>query len=126
MIKTSQSPDPNVESADSGALQCWGRDAHAESLRIELADQSCFVFPYGQFVHAQLSGKPSRQTMKIGFASHAVNVTGSDLLDVLKALQKLSVEWMRETPARYAPLVAKGAAKITKIVVEDLAEAERM
>lgn len=120
MIKASQSAESTADNPESSALQCWGRTAQTEGLRVELANHDCFVFPYGQLVYAELSGKQSQQTIKIGFASHAVKIEGSDLMEVLKALQKLSVEWVKETPARYAPLVAKGAAKITSIVIEDL------
>lgn len=125
MIKASQNAESTTDSPDSIALQCWGRNAQTEGLRVELTNHDCFVFPYGQLVYAALNGEPTRQTMKIGFSSHVVSIGGSDLMEVLKALQKLSVEWMKETPARYAPLVAKGAAKITSIIIEDLEDTQR-
>ena len=125
MIKTSQNADPAPEVAESSLLECWARDNQVPCLRVELADPSVFIFPYGQFVFAQLTGTPSQQTLHASFASHAVKVTGSDLAEIFKALQTLSVEWIKPTISRYAALVPKGSPKVVSITVENLAEQER-
>ena len=82
-------------------LVCWNKDAHAQSLRIELNDGSFYVFPYNRLQFAHFEPGADQDKLHLLLDTHDVRITGKNLRDLGIALQKLAVECLRELPARY-------------------------
>lgn len=120
MIKASHSDIAVADSADSGArnMESWAKDAQAQSLRVELADESCFLFPYAHLLFASLNRAAEDELLHIGFTTHELLIRGRNLRALALALQKLSVDWIRELPPRYEGLAVPDGAFVAKIEVK--------
>lgn len=100
---------------------CWERDPNAQALRVELNDGSTFIFPYAHLSFAKLTRDAAAETLKLVFSTHEVRVAGRKLRELSIAVQKLSVDWIKEIPARYAQLAEHDAAFIETIMVKEMA-----
>lgn len=100
---------------------CWERDPNAQALRVELNDGSVFIFPYAHLSFAKLTRDAAAETLKLVFSTHEVNIAGRKLREVSIAVQKLSVDWIKEIPARYAQLAEHDTAFIETITVKGVA-----
>ena len=127
MIKASHSDNPPADSADTAGrnMESWAKDAQAQALRVELADESCFFFPYAHLRFASLQRVETDELLHISFTTHEIHVRGRNLRALALAVQKLSADWIRELPARYEGLAVPDGAFVAKIEVkESTAEAE--
>ena len=100
----------------------WERNPQAQALGIYLQQGSFFVFPYSHFAFAQFSFDENLETLCISFATHDVCVSGHNLLELGRALQKLAVDWIREMPARYVALSERDFVFIERIEVKEAEE----
>jgi hypothetical protein len=55
------------------------------------------------------------EIVRITFATHDVEITGSDLRELLHALQDFAVKWVRATPERYQMLGSPEVGRVAKI-----------
>lgn len=127
MIKASHSDNPPLDSADTAGpnMESWAKDAQAQALRVELADESCFLFPYAHLRFASLQRVETDELLRISFTTHEIHVRGRNLRALALAVQKLSADWIRELPPRYEGLAVPDGAFVAKIEVkESAAEAE--
>ena len=124
MIKASHSDTPPADSADGAGrnMESWAKDAQAQALRVELADEGCFLFPYAHLRYASLQSEGGEELLRISFTSHEIHVRGRNLRALALALQKLSADWIRELPPRYEGLAVPDGAFIAKIEVKETAE----
>lgn len=67
-----------------------------------------------------LTRDAAAETLKLVFSTHEVNVAGRKLRELSIALQKLSVDWIKEIPARYAQLAERDSAFIETITVKEV------
>ena len=100
----------------------WENNPQAQALRVDLQSGAFFVLPYSHFAFAHFQREGDSETLRVTFSSHEVRVNGRNLRELGLALQKLGVDWIREAPARYAGLAARGCAFIERIEVVDVAE----
>ncbi len=100
----------------------WEHSPQAQALRVDLQNGAFFVLPYSHFAFAHLQREGESEMLCVTFSSHEVRVNGRNLRELGLALQKLGVDWIREAPARYAGLVARGCAFIERIEVHALSE----
>ncbi len=121
MKKKPRVHDETISGGDSEPIapMCWDRDPNAQALRIEMNDDSAFVFPYAQLNFAKLESESDAQALWLMFGRHKVHITGKRLRELLIAVQKLAVESMRELPARYAALGDNEFVFIEKIEVKE-------
>lgn len=102
----------------------WEANPQAQTVRVDLQNGEFFIFPYSHFAFAHFSRDEQRETLCISFTAHEVRVSGRQLREVGVALQKFTVEWIREIPARYTTLAEKGRAVVERIEVTEIAEEE--
>lgn len=98
----------------------WDKDAHAQCLRVQLADGGFYVFPYSRLQFARFEHKTEQDALQLLMDTHEIKVVGKNLRELGLALQKLSVEWMREMPARYATAPNHEDAYIASINVSEI------
>lgn len=103
-------------------LVCWNKDAHAQSLRVELADGSFYIFPYGRLMFAHFEHGTDQDKLHLLLDSHEISITGKNLRDLGMAFQKFAVEWAKELPARYAATANGDNAYISSIKVSEIQE----
>ena len=112
-----------LPAADSAFL-AWESNPQAQAVRVDLQSGVFYVLPYSQFAFAHFQRDGEGESLCVTFSSHEVRLTGRNLRELGLALQKLSVDWIREAPARYAALVARDCVFIERIEVQDLSEAD--
>lgn len=121
MIRSSHGEAATSEAGESGSrnVESWAKDAQAQALRVDLADDCCFVFPYAHLLFAALQREADDELLRIGFTTHEVSVRGRNLRALALAVQKLSLDWIREMPPRYEGLAVPDGAFVAKIEVKD-------
>jgi len=87
-----------------------------------LADGSFFLFPYGHLGLVRLERHSENDRLQLSFPKHEIEITGKHLRELGLAFQKLAVNWVRESPARYAAMANSDSACITSIKVNELTE----
>lgn len=111
---------PAASETETPQPVCWERDPNAQALRVELNDGSTFIFPYAHLSFAKLARDAAAEALKLVFSTHEVRVTGRKLRELSIAVQKLSVDWIREIPARYAQLAEHDSTFIETITVKEV------
>ena len=123
-MKTSRVLDHSRSEDASQNCLSWNKGAQVEVLRVELADGSFYLFPYGQLGFVKFEPKAEGDLLNVRFGRHEVQITGKHLRAVALAFQKLTVEWVRELPARSAGSVDGETACITGIKVVEIQRGE--
>jgi hypothetical protein len=100
----------------------WENNPQAQALRVDLQSGAFFVLPYSHFAFAHFQREGDSETLRVTFSSHEVRVNGRNLRELGLALQKLGVDWIREAPARYAGLAARGCTFIERIEIAEIRE----
>ena len=113
MIKSQQ--------AESKPSVCWWKEPQIPALRVELNDDTFVVLPYIHLGFAKLETRQERNLLFLSFSSHEIRITGRNLKELGIAIQRLSVEWIREASPRYTSLVKKDAVVIEKIEITEKA-----
>jgi hypothetical protein len=109
-----------VETGSSSArrdenLKCWNAGSNPLCLRIELADGTQFMLPYGYFEGVRFVREAETEILRIQFKANQFTIRGNALGELFSAFQTLSVEWMKECPRRYQALAQKVQGFIEKI-----------
>lgn len=122
MIKARQSDTWPPDAVGDGKKPpvCWNKDAQAQCLRVELSDGSFLIFPYTHLSFAKMEHQENRDILTISFTTHDLQVTGKNLHELGVALQKLSVDWIREAAVRYAKLIPFDAVFIETIEAKEI------
>src|SRR6266496_1618694 len=98
---------------------CWQSEAPCQCLRIDTSPNEAHVFPYYHLFTASLTSAGQIETLRLLFASHAVELQGRNLRTLLLALQDFAVKWLRTIPERYEGLETGGGGVITGIHIEE-------
>ncbi|MFT3991272.1 MAG: hypothetical protein QM680_07665 [Luteolibacter sp.] len=117
MIK---SPDSTVPSERSASFpgKCWHREEGTRTIRVITADKGRFTFPYSHFVRGHLEDTDDgKERLTLSFSSDTVEIHGKRLEPLEKALDGLSLAWVRVLPSRHAPLASEGSPVVTEIAV---------
>lgn len=122
--RQSNKADVNADSArsDDSSLVAWESNPQAQALRVDLQNGTFFVLPYSHFVFAHFERRKSSEALRVSFTTHDVRVSGRNLRELGIALQKLTVDWIREVPTRYAALAEKGGTIIERIEIAEVNE----
>lgn len=99
---------------------CWNKGTQVEALRVELADGSSWLFPYGQLGAVKFEPNGGDDLLNVRFARHEVQIRGKHLRPLGLAFQKLAVDWVRELPARFAATADDDRAYIAGIKVSEI------
>ena len=110
--------------SDEASLAAWEQNPQAQALRVDLQGGAFFVLPYSHFGFAHFSREANHETLRVSFATHEVRFAGRNLRELGLALQKLTVDWIREMPARYAALSEKGCVFIERIEIAEVSEGD--
>jgi hypothetical protein len=111
----------HIENESAGKhFVCWNKDTQAQMLRVELADGSFSLFSYGHLGMVRLERHNESDLLQLSFAKHEIEITGKHLRELGLAFQKLAVNWVSESPARYAAMANSDSACITSIKVNAL------
>ena len=122
MMKKRKLHANDVQHSEESNPVSWERNPQAQALGVYLQQGVLFVFPYSHFAFAQLLLDEDLETLRISFTTHDVCVSGHNLLELSRALQKLAVDWIREMPMRYAPLSERDFVFIERIEVKETEE----
>jgi hypothetical protein len=82
-------------------------------------------FPTSHFGFARHAREADHETLQISFTTHDIRIVGRNLRELGPGLHKLTADWIREAPARYAPLSEKGRAFIERIEFNEISAATR-
>lgn len=122
MIKGRQNeirqPDHRCE---GNPLGCWNRDPQAQSLRVELDNGGFCLLPYAHLTFAKLERVGNGEALTVCFTTHDLRILGGNLRELGLALQKFSVDWIKEVSARYATLADSETVFVEKIEVIEAA-----
>jgi hypothetical protein len=119
-MKTSRTDDRSPDRTTSKQQVSWNKDAQAQVLRVELADGSFYLFPYGHLGMVKFEQTGGDDLLHLRFANHDIQITGKRLRELGLAFQKLAVDWVRTVPERYAGIAASDSVCITGIKVSEL------
>ena len=97
----------------------WNKGVQPKCLRVELADGTSFVLPYQHLVYVRFE-PGTDDTITVAIARREVKITGKNLRELALAFQKLSVDWVRELPARYAASATHDSVHIASIAVTEI------
>jgi hypothetical protein len=124
MIKSSDTNEPDpVERSGSRLGKCWHREEGTQTIRVITEDKGKFVFPYFHFVRGHLEDTDDgKELLTLRFPSDTVEIRGKRLEPLEKALDDLSLAWVRVLPSRYASLAPEGSAVVTEVVVRAVEE----
>ena len=122
MIKTTKNEARIIDAAEEKALVCWNKDAQAQSLRVEFNSDDFYLFPYTHLVYAKMEHHGARETLTVSFTTHDLCIAGKNLRELGIAFQKLSVDWVRAVPKRYAALAVGNGVLIELIEVKETSE----
>jgi len=115
-MKRSQSKDAPSGDPPKGNFLSWNRAVQPRCLRVELADGTFFALPYQHLVCVRFE-PGTEDTINVTIARHEMKITGKNLRELALAFQKLTVDWVRELPARYAALANHDSVHIAGIKV---------
>ena len=73
---------------NSKGPECWGSDANARALRVEVSPQCSHFLPYNQFLHAEWQQEADEHHLRIIFSTHEVLIRGQTLRRLAIALQR--------------------------------------
>jgi len=101
---------------------CWNRDFQTQALRVELADGSFYVFPYSRLDCVRFEPGNDHDLLHVFLDAHEIQIAGKHLREVGLALQKSTVDWVKELPARFGQQADDDHAWIEHINVKELEE----
>lgn len=91
MIRSEQS---RQSSKDGESETCWTRE-ESPCIRLELADGSWLILPYGQMQAVWFHSESPTETLELRFPPYRVRIAGGDLSKLAVAFQKQVVESVR-------------------------------
>ncbi|MGD1019859.1 MAG: hypothetical protein ABSA12_11150 [Verrucomicrobiia bacterium] len=115
MIKSSQNENRRSQ-------PCWERDFQTQALRVELADESSYVFPYTRLAFVRFEPGNDHDTVRLRSDTHEIQIVGENLRSLELALQKFAVDWVKGLSERYDLQTSDDPVRITKITVSELKE----
>lgn len=101
-LRQSSTDTSRQRASESGRRSlCWRPGSEQPCLRVEIAPDDTFIFPYQQFLGAHHTRQGEADKLTISFSTHEITVSGRQLDELAAALQDLSIGWIKTIPARY-------------------------
>jgi hypothetical protein len=94
--------------SESNEVQCWGENPNAQMLRVELRDGSVNLYPYAWLERVQFLPAEEADTMTLFFNRQSVRITGKKLRELVSALQRMAVEWVKEQSEHFDSIGTSG------------------
>lgn len=121
MIKSDENTSDPAERPDARNGKCWHREPGAQTIRLVTENRGKFVFPYFHFVRGNLEDTDDgKELLTLRFPSDTVEIRGKRLEPLLKALDDLSLAWVRVLASRYAALAPEGSVVVMEIAVRSI------
>ena len=100
---------------------CVGKSAKVTALQVFADDQHSYLFPYAQFLYAEMVANPALdkeadappQMMLICFTQAEVTVLGSGLIWLERWIQQYELEYIKPADRRYAAALKTHVASAT-------------
>lgn len=125
MIKSDGNSSEEAKRPSARSGKCWHNEPGAQTIRLVTEDNGKFVFPYFHLVSGHLvDTDDGKELLTLRFPSYKVEILGKRLEPLLKALDDLSLAWVRVLPSRHAALAPADSGLVTEIVVRSLEEKE--
>jgi hypothetical protein len=70
-------------------------------LRVELRDGSINLYPYAWLERVQFVAAEDADSMTLFFNRQSVRITGKKLRELVSALQRMAIEWVKERSERF-------------------------
>jgi hypothetical protein len=105
--------------------ECWAIDPQARGLRVEISPEQELLLPFDQFAFAELTTDGKEQRLQIHFATHQVLIHGQHLRRIENAMQRMELGFIAKVSTNYQSVVTQGQPVILKIVVSEIAPANR-
>jgi hypothetical protein len=99
---------------------CWNKNSQTQALRVELVGGDFYVFPYRRRAFVRFESGNDHDTLHVVLDTHQIQIAGKHLREVVFALQKFAVDWVRELPGRYGSQADDDHAWITNITVSEV------
>ncbi len=103
--------------SESNEVQCWGENPNAQMLRVELRDGSLNLYPYAWLERVQFSPAEEADSVTLFFNRQSVCVTGKKLRELVAALQRMAVEWVKERSERFNSVGTPDGAWVESIQI---------
>jgi len=87
--------------SESKEVQCWGENPNAQMLRVELRDGSVNLYQYAWLERVQFLPAEEADSLTLFFNRQCVRITGKKLRELVSALQRMAVEWVKEQPKHF-------------------------
>lgn len=120
MIRSEQSRQSSKESEGE---TCWTRE-ESPCVRLELADGSWPILPYGQMQSAWFYPESPTERLELRFPPYRVRIAGGNLRKLAVAFQKQAVESVRISTKSERLSQGEGPTWIASIEVEETGQNE--
>src|ERR1700679_3255354 len=87
--------------SESNEVLCWGENPNAQMLRVELRDGSLNLYPYSWLERVQFLPAEEADSLTLFFNRQSVRITGKKLRELVSALQRMAVAWVKEKPDHF-------------------------
>ncbi|MGJ8660944.1 MAG: hypothetical protein ACSHXL_02810 [Bacteroidota bacterium] len=102
--------------------RCWDRAEGTLALRVELPTGEIHTFPYTRHSHSHLSRTNTEQTLLLKFDPHTIKITGKILKDLILAIQKQSLDWIKPSE----PTEQKSSKEVFILSIEIMEETQEI
>jgi hypothetical protein len=119
-MKTSHVSDRSRTEPDGKNRVSWNKDPQAQMLRVEFADGSFLLLPYGHLNIVRYEQRSEADLLTVHFASHEIQITGKHLRELGLTFQNLAVDWVKELPTRYAAIANHDNVQIATIKIIEI------
>ena len=103
--------------SESNEVQCWGENPNAQMLRVELRDGSVNLYPYAWLERVQFLPAEEADSLTLFFNRQSVRITGKKLRELVSALQRMAVEWVKEKPDHFDSIGSADGAWVDTIEI---------
>ena len=104
--------------------KCWDKGVGPPCLRVELCDGSHYLFPYTRLQFVRFESEATQDRLRLLMDTHEICISGKNLRELGVAFQKLTVDWVRELPARYTAMANDAGPWIHSIKVKEIQPAD--
>ena len=103
--------------SESNEVQCWGENPNAQMLRVELRDGSLNLYQYAWLERVQFLPAEEADIMTLFFNRQSVRITGKKLRELVSALQRMAVEWVKEQSEHFDSIGTSDGAWVESIQI---------
>jgi hypothetical protein len=105
--------------SESNEVQCWGENPNAQMLRVELRDGSVNLYQYAWLERVQFLPAEEADSLTLFFNRQSVRITGKKLREVVSALQRMAVEWVKERSEQFSSIGSSDGAWVETIQISE-------